>query len=331
MISGRYLMKIGILGCGAMAETFAGTLRQMEEVECRAAASRTLGRAQEFAQKYGFEKAYGSYEELADDPNVDLIYVATPHSLHYRHVKMCIESGKAVLCEKAFMANAREAAEVIALSEKKGVFLAEAIWTRYMPFRKTVKDLVDGGAIGRTSLLTAHLGYPVTHKERIMRPELGGGALLDLGVYAINFALMNFGDDIRNISSSCIKSDTGVDLQDSITFEYSDGRMAQLTATACCANDRQGIINGEKGYIILDNINNPLKADIYSSDHILVDTQYAPQQITGFEYQVQACIDAINSGKVETEFMPHSESLKVVEIMDGLRKEWGVVFPNDSI
>lgn len=325
------MFKIGIIGAGHIAEKMAATLYGMDGVEAYAVAARQLDKARKFASERGFTKAYGSYEELADDPNVDLIYVATPHSLHYRHVKMCIESGKAVLCEKAFMTNAREAAEVIALSEKKGVFLAEAIWTRYMPFRKTVKDLVDGGAIGRTSLLTAHLGYPVTHKERIMRPELGGGALLDLGVYAINFALMNFGDDIRNISSSCIKSDTGVDLQDSITFEYSDGRMAQLTATACCANDRQGIINGEKGYIILDNINNPLKADIYSSDHILVDTQYAPQQITGFEYQVQACIDAINSGKVETEFMPHSESLKVMEIMDGLRKEWGVVFPNDSI
>jgi predicted dehydrogenase len=107
--------------------------------------------------------------------------------------------------------------------------------------------------------------------------------------------------------------------------------MAQLMATACCANDRQGIINGEKGYIVLDNINNPLKADIYSSDHILVDTQYAPQQITGFEYQVQACIDAISDGRTETEFMPHSESLEVMKIMDSLRKEWGVTFPNDSV
>ena len=323
------MFRIGIIGAGHIAEKMATTLHGMDGVEAYAVASRQLERAQEFASRRDFRKAYGSYEALADDPEVDLIYIATPHSLHYRHVKMCLEKGKPVLCEKAFMANAREAADAIRISEEKGVFLAEAIWTRYMPFRQTVKDLIDGGAIGRTRLLTAHLGYPVAGKERIIRPELGGGALLDLGVYAINFALMNFGDDIRKISSSCIKSETGVDLQDSITFEYGDGRMAQLMATAYCSNVRQGIINGEKGYIVLDNINNPLKADIYSSDHILVDTQYAPQQITGFEYQVQACIDAIREGKTETCFMPHRESLRVMEIMDSLRNEWGVKFPND--
>ena len=325
------MFKVGIIGAGHIAEKMAATLHGMDGVEAYAVAARQFEKARDFASRKGFGKAYGSYEELADDPQVDLVYVATPHSLHHQHVRMCLEKGKPVLCEKAFMANAREAADVISLSREKGVFLAEAIWTRYLPFRQTVKDLIDRGAIGQTRMLTAHLGYPVTHKERIMRPELGGGALLDLGVYAINFALMTFGDSIGRITSSCVKSDTGVDLQDSITFEYTDGRMAQLMATACCANDRQGIINGEKGYIILDNINNPLKADIYACDHVLVDTLYAPQQITGFEYQVQACMDAIRDGRIETGFMPHSESLKVMEIMDSLRKEWGVTFPNDSL
>lgn len=323
------MFKIGIIGAGHIAEKMATTIHGMEGVEAYAVAARQIEKAEDFASRRGFSKAYGSYESLAEDPDVQLIYVATPHSLHYSHVKMCLEKGKPVLCEKAFMANAREAAEVIRLSEENNVFLAEAIWTRYMPFRKTVKEILDSGAIGRPVLLTAHLGYPVMHKERIIRPELGGGALLDLGVYTINFALMNFGSGFTGISSSCIKSDTGVDLQDSITFSYPDGRMAQLLASACCANDRQGIINGDKGYIILDNINNPLKADVYSSDHILVDTLYAPHQITGFEYQVQGCMDAINAGKVETDFMPHSESLRVMEIMDGLRREWGIVFPND--
>lgn len=325
------MFKVGIIGAGHIAGKMAATLHGMEGVEAYAVAARQIGRAQDFASSNGFSKAYGSYEELADDPQVDLIYVATPHSLHCQHVRMCLEKGKPVLCEKAFMANAREAREVIGISEEKGVFLAEAIWTRYLPFRNVISDLIRNGAIGRTKLLTAHLGYPVMDKERIIRPELGGGALLDLGVYVLNFALMSFGSDISRISSCCIKAESGVDLQDSITLEYPDGRMAQLLATACSANDRQAIINGENGYIILDNVNNPQKADIYSADHILVDTHYAPQQITGFEYQVQACIDAIRAGKTETEYMPHSESLKVMEILDSLRKEWGVVFPNDNI
>lgn len=323
------MFKVGIIGAGHIAEKMATTLHGMEGVEAYAVASRQIGKAQEFAQRRGFTKAYGSYEALADDPAVDLIYVATPHSFHFQHVKMCLEKGKPVLCEKAFMANAREAEEVVRISREKNVFLAEAIWTRYLPFRKTVKDLVGSGVIGRPMMLTAHLGYPVAHKERIMKPELGGGALLDLGVYALNFALMNFGDDILSISSDCVKSDTGVDLQESITLKYNDGRMALLMATACCANDRQGIINGDKGYIIIDNINNSLRADLYSADHSLIETYHAPEQITGFEYQVQACIDAIRAGKIETSYMPHSESIRVMKIMDSLRKEWGVVFPND--
>lgn len=323
------MFKVGIIGAGHIAEKMATTLHGMEGVEAYAVASRQMEKAQEFASRRGFTRAYGSYEALADDPQVDLIYVATPHTFHFGHVKMCLEKGKAVLCEKAFMANAREAEEVVRISEERQVFLAEAIWTRYLPFRRTINELLASGIIGRPVMLTAHLGYPVAHKERIMRPELGGGALLDLGVYAINFALMYMGDDILEISSDCTMSETGVDLQDSITFKYSDGRMALLMASACCANDRQGIINGEKGYIITDNINNTLRADVYSADHTLIQTCHAPGQITGFEYQVQACIDSIREGRTETPFMPHSESIRVMKIMDSLRKRWGVRFPND--
>lgn len=325
------MFKVGIIGAGHIAEKMAATLVRMENIEPYAVASRNKEKAERFARERGFTKAYGSYTELADDPLVDLIYIATPHTFHYPHVKMCLQKYKPVLCEKAFMANAREAAEVIRMSEETGVFLSEAIWTRYMPFSKTIREIAYSGRIGTPMMITAHLGYPVSHKERLMRPELGGGALLDLGVYVINFALMIFGDGIGDIASSCVMSDTGVDVQESITLRYRDGRMACLQATALCADDRQGIIKGDNGYIIIDNINNPLKACLYSKDHSLIETFCAPEQITGFEYQVQACADAIREGKTETSYMPHSESLKVMEIMDSLRKEWGVTFPQDRV
>ena len=325
------MFRIGIIGAGHIAVKMAVTINAMPDVEAYAVASRQYDKAAAFAGQFGFTKAYGSYEELVDDPAVDLVYVATPHSLHYRHVMMCLDHGKAVLCEKAFMANAREAAEVIRISEEKGIFLAEAIWTRYMPFSKTIKEVVDSGAIGRPMMLSAHLGYPVADKERLIRPELGGGALLDLGVYALNFALMMFGTELSDISSSCMKSDTGVDLQNSITLRYTDGRIADLQSTALCASDRQGIVCGDKGYIVCDNINNPLKAELYDANHSLVRTYNAPEQITGFEYQVRACIEAIGRGRTETAYMPHSETLLVMEIMDSLRSSWGVHFPNDNI
>lgn len=322
---------IGIIGAGHIAEKMAFTLNRMEDAAAYAVASRSLEKAENFASVHGVEKAYGSYEELLDDPQVDLVYVATPHSLHLRHVKMCLEKGKPVLCEKAFMLNWAEAEETIRLSEERNVFLAEAIWTRYMPFRKTVREVIDSGRIGRPMMLTAHLGYPVAHKERIIDPSLGGGALLDLGVYVINFALMMFGDGISGISSTCVKADTGVDLQESITFTWPDGKMAVMQATALCASERQAIICGDKGYIVLDNINNPLKAEIWSAGHVLEETLHAPEQITGFEYQVRACISAIREGRIETDFMPHSETLRVMELMDTVRTRWEEAFSRTDI
>ncbi len=322
---------IGIIGAGHIAEKMAFTLNRMEDAAAYAVASRSLEKAENFASVHGVEKAYGSYEELLDDPQVDMVYVATPHSLHLHHVKMCLEKGRPVLCEKAFMLNRAEAEEAIRLSEERNVFLAEAIWTRYMPFRKTVREVIDSGRIGRPMMLTAHLGYPVAHKERIIDPSLGGGALLDLGVYVINFALMMFGDGISSISSTCVKADTGVDLQESITFTWPDGKMAVMQSTALCASERQAIICGDKGYIILDNINNPLKAEIWSAGHVLEETLHAPEQITGFEYQVRACISAIRKGRIETDFMPHSETLRVMELMDTVRTRWEEAFSRTDI
>ena len=322
--------RVGIIGAGHIAEKMAWTLTQMEGAEPYAIASRRLDKAQWFAGKSGFRKASGSYEELLGDPQVELVYVATPHSFHHRHVRMCLEKGKPVLCEKAFMLNKAQAEDVINLAKEKNIFLAEAIWTRYEPSRRILEEIIASGEIGTPSFLKASLSYPVADKERLRKAELGGGALLDLGVYCINFALMNFGSEIESIRSSCIKNEEGMDMQETFTFQYKDGKTAMLAASVLCADDRQGIVSGEKGYVIADNINNPLRFDIYLRGAELVRTVEVPQQISGFEYQVQACIDAIRAGKIEPDAMPHSEILRVLEIMDSLRKEWDVKFPDET-
>lgn len=315
-------MKVAILGAGHIAQKMARTLGQMSKDYCYAVASRDLAKAQAFAEEWGFKKAYGSYEEMVADPEVDLVYVATPHSHHHRHVRLALENGRNVLCEKAFMVNAAEAEDVINLAREQGLLLAEAAWPRYTPFSLQIKKMLDEGIIGKPYSLSASLGYPVSHVERIIRPELGGGALLDLGVYPIHFARLCFGDDITDIQSTAVMSDTGVDLQESITFTYSDGRMACLHATALACNDRQGIVNGEKGCLIVDNINNPLTACIYSRDHAKLAEYHAPEQITGFEYQVLACQEAIENGWVETKALPHAESLRVMQLVDQIRGLW---------
>lgn len=323
-------LKVGILGAGHIAQKMATTLMGMKEAELYAVAARELSRAEQFANEFHAQKAYGNYEALADDPDIDLIYIATPHSHHFGPARMCLLKGKPVLCEKAFTANAREAEELIRIAQEKQVFLAEAIWTRYMPFSRTIRELTESGIIGKPMMLTASLGYPIAHKERIVRLELCGGALYDLGVYPINFALMTFGNDLEKITSTCMKNEAGVDMQNSITFTYRDGRMAVMQTTAFCASDRQGIISGDKGYLVIDNVNNPQQAVVYNTDHQETARYTCPPQITGFEYQVQEAAEAIRRGAIEPASMPHAETLRVMQMLDSLRKEWGIRFPMDE-
>ncbi len=323
-------MNIAILGAGDIASVMARTVSKMEEVNCYAVAARDYIRAKEFADNYGFQKAYGSYEEMVQDPQVELVYIATPHSHHYEHAKLCLEHGKHVLCEKAFTVNAKEARALISLAREKKLLLAEAIWTRYMPSRQYINEVIASGIIGTPHTLTANLGYVIADKPRIIEPSLAGGALLDLGVYPINFALMAFGDDIESITSTALLSNTGVDLQNSITLKYKDGKMAILNSTTLALTNREGVISGDKGYMVVENINNCERIRVFSNERKEIKSLMMPEQISGYEYEVTACMKAIQEGKLECEEMPHVETLRVLEIMDQLRKEWGVSYPQEE-
>lgn len=321
------IYKVGIIGCGHIAEKMAATLAKMPEVEAYAVASRHIEKAQDFANKWNFKTCYGSYEELADDEKVDLIYIAIPHSHHYKYACMCIEKGKPVLCEKSFTANASQAKALISLAENKGVFITEAIWTRYMPLSIKMQELIRERAIGTPRMLTANIGYPISDKERIVSPALAGGALLDIGVYTLNFVAMALGTDVTETHSVCKKFETGVDSQENITLFYKNGEMAALQATTFACTDRYGVISGDKGYLIVENINNPECIKVYDANYKLTAEYPAPEQITGFEYQVRASIEAIEKGWLESPFMPHKETIRIMEQMDSLRKDWGVIYP----
>ena len=204
-------MRVGIIGTGWIAEKAAITLNGLENCEAYAVGSRKKETAEAFAAKWNIRKVYGAYAELIADADVDLVYVGTPHSHHYDVTRAAIEAGKPCLVEKAFMANAWQAKEIIDLAHKRGVFLAEAIWTRYQPAVGIVRQLIADGRIGEPHLITATLGYSMGNKLRIMQPDLCGGALLDLGVYALNFVRMFFPADIVSMESQCLKSKTGMD------------------------------------------------------------------------------------------------------------------------
>lgn len=323
-------MKVGFLGTGRIATTLAKTFAQVEGVECYAVASRTLEKAETFAKEHGFQKAYGSYRELAADPDVELVYIATPHSNHYADIKLCIEHKKPVLCEKAFTMNSGQAKEIAELAKKNGVFVTEAIWTRYMPSRKIINEVLESGVIGKAFTLTANLSYVIADKPRIVAPELAGGALLDVGVYGLNFAFMHFGTEIERIESSVQFTDTGVDGQETITLFYKDGRMAVLTHGIYARSDRKGIIYGDKGYMVVENINNPQSVSVFDTEDKLIKKIDIPEQISGYEYQIIESMEAIQNHKIESESMPLADTVYVMEIMDGIRKQWGLVYPQEK-
>lgn len=323
-------LRVGIIGAGWIAEKAAITLKNLEGASCYAIASRSLEKAQEFAEKWQVTCAYGSYSELIADENVDLVYVATPHSHHYDVTKEALENGKPCLVEKAFMANHRQAADIVRISRERKVFLAEAIWTRYQPAVQIVRQLISNGQIGTPRLITATLGYSMGNKPRIMRPDLCGGALLDLGVYAINFVRMFCDSPIEKMESQCVKSETGMDLTNAISFTFANGMLANVQSSACCVGDNIGVIAGTEGNIIIDNINNPQRIRINKRDRVFVKDINVPKQITGYEYQFIACKQALEEGLIEPPQMPLEETLYIMNMMDELRFKWGVRYPMDE-
>jgi len=306
------ILRVGIVSTGWIADKAATTLNGLANCEAYAVGSRALDKAEAFAAKWNIRKAYGSYAELIGDPDVDLIYVGTPHSHHYDVTREALLAGKPCLVEKAFMANARQTEEIINLAHERGVFLAEAIWTRYQPTVGIVRRLIADGRIGQPRLITATLGYSMGNKERIMRPDLCGGALLDLGVYALNFVRMFTDSDIQSIDGHCVKSATGMDLTNAITIILNDGILANVQSSATCVGDNIGVIAGTEGNLIIDNINNPQTITVNGPDRTFVETIRVPQQITGYEYQFLACRQALLDGLLEPREMSHAEMLYIM-------------------
>ena len=220
-----------------------------------------------------------------------------------------------------------QAEELVRIAAEHKVFLAEAMWTRYMPMLTTIREVIGSGIIGEPKTLTANLGYVIGSKERLTNLALGGGALLDVGVYTINFALMIFGHNISKIASCCTFTETGVDEQNAICLQYYDGKVANLNSSMVSLSDRQGIIYGTKGFAVVENINNFESIAVYDRQYKKVASYKCPKQISGYEYEVAACIDAIKCGLIECAQMPHSETLRVMRIMDEIRSQWGMKYP----
>ncbi|MEM7793149.1 MAG: Gfo/Idh/MocA family oxidoreductase [Cyanobacteria bacterium P01_C01_bin.118] len=352
----------GVLGTGTVASQFIQGLQTVSNAQLWAIGSRTLEKAQRFAQTFNAPKAYGSYEELVQDPDIDVVYIATPQTRHKVDSILCLSAGKAVLCEKPFTVNSQEAREVMAVAQKHQVFCMEAMWMRFMPLIQEVRRLVQSGEIGDIKLLTADFGYPTEFdpKNRFFNPELGGGALLDRGVYPLSLAFLLLGKPHHVSGTPCIGK-TGVDDQSAMVLRYANGAMAILHSTLHTYGSNTAVITGTRGKITI-------KAPFYKPEHISI-TRFSEQPVVvtsqktalatgwkstvagklkqnrwlkalaksrkekvqnryqglagnGYNYEAEEVVKCLQAGKLESGVMPLSETIDIMETMEALLKQW---------
>lgn len=318
----------GILGTGSIAHKFAAGLQALPDAVLTAVGSRSKDKAAEFAAQYFIPHIYGSYEELAASHELDAIYIATPHPYHKENSILCLNAGKAVLCEKPFTVNAAEAAEVIACARRNKVFLMEAMWSRFMPAMQAVREKLSQGTIGDIRMVTADFGFraPWDPSSRLLDPALAGGALLDVGIYPLSFTSMVFGGAPMQIASMAHIGKTGVDEQSAILLGYGDGKMA-LVSCAVQTNTPQGAwILGTEGSIHIPLFWHAVSATLTNTGG-KVEIIAPPVEGNGYNYEAAEVMSCIREGRLESSIMPLDETLALMKTMDSIRSQWGLRYP----
>ena len=324
------IIKWGILGCGNIANKFASDLQYVDKSVLYAVASNNIERGSVFAEKFNVKKTYKDYDSLTKDAQVDIVYIATTHNFHYANTLLCLKANKPVLCEKPLCINAKEAQKLIAVAKNRNIFFMEAMWTRFLPAIKRLKKDVSNGGIGKVKLIQADFGIkkePIKG-SRFYEKELGAGALLDLGIYTINFSNFIY-DSLPKKSTGFAKlTNQKVDEFSIYNLVYKNDELAQLSASVSFVTQHEARIYGEKGRIVVNDFFHPTKYSIFlsSGEEIKINEPFE-----GFGYQFEA-IEAQNcllENKVESETHPLSSSLNILKTMDNLRKQWGVLYPND--
>jgi predicted dehydrogenase len=323
----------GILGCGKIAKKFASDLQLAKEAKLVAIGAREQATADAFAKDFPVKHIHGSYQALVENPEVDVIYIATPHSSHHAHTILCLDHNKAVLCEKPFAINYHEAKEMIDLAQNKKIFLMEGFWTRFLPHYKKTKELIAQGKIGDIKYIHAEFGFKPTPPiaPRMYDPALGGGSLLDIGVYPVFLALDLLGKP-DHIAASMVAASTGVDNQCSIQFQYNNGAIAQLFSTFASHLATGADIAGDEGRLrITHRFHGPTtQLDFYPN---VVDSReevgFEEAKGNGFEYEAQHVTECLQKGLTESPLRTFEETLLLMETLDIIRKKAGIRYPAD--
>lgn len=318
----------GIIGTGAIAHKFAEGLKSVSDAELVAVASRTQEKADAFGEEFGVARRHAGYERLAADDGVDAVYVATPHAMHKADTMLCLEAGRAVLCEKPFAINEAEAREMVGLARQKGVFLMEAMWSRFLPKHAHLRELLSAGAIGEPRLLVADFGFraPFDPKRRLFDPALGGGALLDVGVYNVSLASMVFLEEPNDVAALADRGATGVDEQMAYALAYDGGRLASLSTAVRTTTAMEATVYGTEGFIRVDR---PwwCGASLTVTRGGEAETVELPHGGNGYNYEAEEVGRCLREGRTESAVMSLDETLSIMRTLDRLRADIGLRYP----
>ena len=320
----------GILGTGNIAKQFARGLQSVPNAKLVAVGSRTLESAKTFAGEFTANRAHGTYEALAADPEIDAIYIATPHPLHRDNALLCLNHGKAVLCEKPFTVNLNEAKAIVATAKKKKLFCMEAMWTRFLPITVQVRQWLDDKAIGDVQMMTADFGFRCgwDPASRLLDPKLAGGALLDVGCYTLAYARMVFGADPKRIQAAANLGKTKVDEQIAMVAQYANGGLATLTAAVRTNTNHDVWIYGSTGKIHVPGFWHGRSATLFrdGKDPLKVEPAFVGN---GYNYQAIEVARCVRAGKTESAIVPLAETLAIMGTMDEIRRQVGLTYPMD--
>lgn len=320
--------KWGILAPGKMSAKFTRGLKLLDNVELHAVGSRDFIRAREFADEYGFKNAYGSYEELAADPELEVVYIASPHSHHREHTLLCLRNGKNVICEKAFAINAKEVEEMTGEAKKRNLFLMEALWPPFQPFYKKAHEILSSGVLGKIIHLNAQFSFmpPYDPDERKFNLDLGGGSLLDIGIYPVIDALTFMGvpDEVTAVATF---ADSGSEDSICVIFRYSDGRMANLYSSFKTSAGIDCNLLCEKGNMKVGrgrDMNQHVGLEIFGREPR--DFVFCPPEM-GYHWEAEEVMKCLDAGLTESSVVPLSFSHVLIRTMDRIREAAGIVYP----
>lgn len=323
-------MRWAVLGTGKIANRFGEALNNIpEKAELLAVGSRGLEAANAFGDTHDIPRRYVGYENVVSDPDVEIVYIGTPGVFHLRDVKLCLEHGKHVLCEKAFTINAEEAEKLIILAREKKLFLMEAMWTRFFPIHIRIRELLSEGAIGKVNEITINFMSkpPFDLSNRFFDINLGAGVLLDTASYGVSFASSLFGNP-EAVTGLAYFGESGADYQTSLVLRYSEGQLVCLMSSQISYDDKDAVIFGETGKIVVHSPwYKPTKMTVYVEGKEPELFEMPLGRFNGYEFEAMEVMNCIQAGKLESEFMPLNETLSIMKTLDSVREQWGHKFP----